>query len=97
VIRYDIASTIVKRRERGQTRVERARSSVREAVDERSAVRRRETIAAAGRSWALALSSLDTSGKFVLDIRFFSSIIYILYEGESLRPPVVTLERGGVM
>jgi hypothetical protein len=36
------------------------------------------------------VSSLDTFGKFVLDIRFFSSIIYILYEGGSLRPPVVT-------
>jgi hypothetical protein len=36
------------------------------------------------------VSSLDTVRKFVLDIRFFSSIIYILYEGESLRPPVVT-------
>ena len=36
------------------------------------------------------VSSLDTARKFVLDIRFFSSIIYILYEGGSLRPPVVT-------
>jgi len=26
----------------------------------------------------------------VLDIRFFSSIIYIWYEGVTLRPPVVT-------
>jgi hypothetical protein len=26
---------------------------------------------------------------FVLDIRFFSSIIYILYEGGRLRPPLV--------
>jgi hypothetical protein len=26
----------------------------------------------------------------MLDIRFFSSIIYILYEGGALRPPVVT-------
>jgi hypothetical protein len=53
---------------------------------------------AAGFSFrAHTLSSLDTFGKFVLDIRFFSSIIYILYEGEALRPPVVTHHRGGVM
>ena len=43
------------------------------------------------------VSSLDTFGKFVLDIRFFSSIIYILYEGGSLRPPVVTRSYDGLM
>jgi len=37
------------------------------------------------------VSSLDTARKFVLDIRVFSSIIYILYEGGLLRPPLVTL------
>ena len=42
------------------------------------------------------VSSLDTFGKFVLDIRFFSSIIYILYEGGSLRPPVVTRSYDGL-
>ena len=31
----------------------------------------------------------------MLDIRFFSSIIYILYEGEALSPPVVTQVLGG--
>jgi hypothetical protein len=31
----------------------------------------------------------DMSDAFVLDINFFSSIIYILYEGGRLRPPVV--------
>ena len=31
----------------------------------------------------------DTLPLFVLDIAFFSSIIYIWYEGYLLRPPVV--------
>jgi len=33
--------------------------------------------------------SFDTRPSFVLDIAFFSSIIYIWYEGVLLRPPVV--------
>ena len=47
------------------------------------------------RAHAFDVSSLDTRRKFVLDIRFFSSIIYILYEGESLSPPVDTQVLGG--
>jgi DNA-binding SARP family transcriptional activator len=34
----------------------------------------------------------DNVAHFMLDTRFFSSIIYILYEGGSLRPPVVTTQ-----
>ena len=36
-----------------------------------------------------------TSRNIVLDTQFFSSIIYILYEGGPLRPPVVTPDNGG--
>jgi hypothetical protein len=32
---------------------------------------------------------IDNHKRFVLDNRFFSSIIYIWYEGGGLRPPVV--------
>ncbi len=48
------------------------------------------------RDRASEVSSLDTRRKFVLDNRFFSSIIYILYEGEALRPPVDTQVLSGV-
>ena len=48
-----------------------------------------------GRARTIEVSRLDTQRKFVLDIRFFSSIIYILYEGESLSPPVDSLLLGG--
>jgi hypothetical protein len=34
-------------------------------------------------------AKVDYNKRFVLDNRFFSSIIYIWYEGGGLRPPVV--------
>jgi hypothetical protein len=41
-----------------------------------------------------AASGFDNQRRFVLDIAFFSSIIYIWYEGRRLKPPVVTQPRG---
>jgi methyl coenzyme M reductase subunit D len=52
-------------------------------------------IASGARRYSQRVSSLDTARKFVLDIRFFSSIIYILYEGLSLKPPIVTAPQRG--
>jgi hypothetical protein len=35
------------------------------------------------------VKGFDTRQRFVLDMTFFSPIIYIWYEGGRLRPPVV--------
>ena len=63
-----------------------------QSIPRLDAPRERRLQPIAARADTLVVRIFDKAGEFVLDTLIFSSIIYILYEGGSLSPPVGTID-----